>query len=310
MDSSHSNTRIADAASGNWVEALLPASWLPYAQLMRLDRPIGWWLLLLPCWWGMVLAQVHLGGGWPNLWHGLLFLFGAIVMRGAGCVLNDLADREFDAQVERTRQRPLPSGRVGVRGAFVFLALLLVLGLAVLLQFNNATIVTGAASLLIVAIYPFMKRVTYWPQVVLGLAFNWGALVGWTAETGTIALPAVALYLGGLFWTLAYDTIYAHQDKEDDILIGVKSTALKLGEATRNWLYGFFALALACFAVAAWQAGAGWPSAVAIIAAALHALWQCRIFDGDNPSLCLQLFKANRTFGLLLLTGFVLDCFM
>ncbi len=314
MDSSHANhaasSRVADATPDNWVERILPPAALPYAQLMRLDRPIGWWLLLIPCWWGLALAAIAQGPRPELLWFAVLFLAGAIVMRGAGCVINDIFDRKIDAQVERTRSRPLPSGRVGLNSALAFLAVLLLAGLAVLLQFNTLTIMTGLASVVIVAIYPLMKRVTYWPQAVLGLAFNWGALVGWTAATSTLTAPAIALYAAGVFWTLAYDTIYAHQDKDDDILIGVKSTALKFGKSTQPWLAAFFILSLACLAVAASLVNAGPASYVGLAAAAAHAAWQCRTFDDSDSARCLQLFKANRTYGLLVLTGFLVDLFI
>ncbi|MFO1033923.1 MAG: 4-hydroxybenzoate octaprenyltransferase [Hyphomicrobiales bacterium] len=306
----NSGNHIADATPGNWVERTLPAPTLPYAQLMRLDRPIGWWLLLIPCWWGLALAMMVDAPRWLDLWFALLFLLGAIVMRGAGCVINDIFDRDFDAQVARTRLRPLPSGRVSVKGALVFLAVLLALGLLVLLQFNWLTVFTGLASALIFTIYPLMKRITYWPQLVLGIAFNWGALVGWTAHAGSLSLAPLLLYAGGISWTLAYDTIYAHQDKDDDILIGVKSTALKFGAKTRHWLAGFFALALASIAVAAWLAGGSWGSAAALAIAAVHAQWQCRKFDDSNSALCLALFKSNRIFGLVVLGGFVMDAFL
>ena len=307
MDSSQASNRVADAIPGNWVERLLPPSALPFAQLMRLDRPIGWWLLLIPCWWGLALAAISQNPRWEFLWFAVLFLVGAITMRGAGCVINDIFDRKIDARVERTRSRPLPSGRISLTGSLVFLALLLLLGLVILLQFNRLTVYTGLASIIIVAVYPLMKRITYWPQAVLGLAFNWGALVGWTAATDTLAAPAIVLYLAGIFWTLAYDTIYAHQDKDDDILIGVKSTALKFGSATRPWLAAFFTLNLACLVLAANWVNAGWLSYLGMAAAAAHAVWQCRTFDDANSSLCLQLFKSNRTYGLLVLTGFLVD---
>ena len=310
MVSSSPDIHIADARSLNWVERLLPSPLLPYAQLMRLDRPIGWWLLLLPCWWGLALSTITREHSWQHLWFAVLFLIGAIVMRGAGCVLNDLADQEFDSKVERTRNRPLPSGRVTVKAALVFLAALLLVGLATLLQFNWPTILTGMASLIIVAVYPFMKRITHWPQAVLGLAFNWGALLGWMAITATLTAAPLFLYAGGVFWTLAYDTIYAHQDKDDDILIGVKSTALMFGDATRGWLGAFFVVALVFFAMAAGLAGAGFWSYAGLVAAAVHAVWQCRKFDGNDSSLCLKLFKSNRTFGLLVLLGFLLDGFL
>ena len=302
-----SNATIKDAVRAHWVERL-PPSFLPYAQLMRLERPIGWWLLLLPCWWGLALATLAQGGGVPNLYHAALFLIGAIAMRGAGCVVNDLADQDFDASVERTRNRPLPSGRVSRQQAIIFLSVLLLIGLVVLLQFNRLTIITAIASLVIVAIYPFMKRITYVPQLVLGLAFNWGALVGWTAETNTLAAAPITLYLGGICWTLAYDTIYAHQDKDDDVLIGVKSTALLLGKSTPMWLAIFFTLSLACGVAALWLAHAPLIAHIGVVAAALHAIWQIKSFDDADSTRCLHLFRANRTFGLLILFGMIAGC--
>jgi len=310
MDSSKASTRVADAAPGNWVERLLPPAALPYAQLMRLDRPIGWWLLLIPCWWSLALAAHTTAPRLQYLWFGILFLVGAVVMRGAGCVINDIFDRNFDAQVARTRSRPIPSGRVSVKQALVFLAFLLLAGLAVLLQFNLSTIVTGFGSVAIIVVYPLMKRITYWPQAVLGLAFNWGALVGWTAVTEAVAWPALALYAAGISWTLAYDTIYAHQDKDDDIMIGVKSTALHFGKATPRWLVGFFAATTVLLGFAAWGTGAGAGAWLGIAAAAMHAGWQVRRFDDTDSGLCLQLFKSNRTYGLLVFAGFILDLFI
>ena len=305
IETSH---HIADAGRDNWVERLLPHALQPYAQLMRLDRPIGWWLLLLPCWWGLFLAQISRGGGLPNLWFVFLFLFGSVIMRGAGCTLNDIVDRKFDALVARTKGRPIPSGRVSVRRAFVFLASQCLVGLAVLLQFNLYTIVLGSVSLLIIAIYPFMKRITNWPQLVLGLAFNWGALVGWSVVHGSLAWPAFTLYLGGIFWTLGYDTIYAHQDKEDDALIGVKSTALQFGEQTTRWLIGFFALALLSIDAALWLAAASFIAHMGVALAALHAAWQIKRFDANSSALCLHLFKSNREFGLIIASFLFLDC--
>jgi 4-hydroxybenzoate polyprenyltransferase len=307
MTQASGSSHIADAKPINWVERFLPAVALPYAQLMRLDRPIGWWLLLLPCWWGLVVGQIALGGGIPNLWHAGLFLAGAIVMRGAGCTLNDMADVDFDAKVERTKNRPIASGRVSRRQAFVFLAAQALVGLVILLQFNWYTVFLGASSLLIVAIYPFMKRITHWPQFVLGLAFNWGALVGWTASHGALSPAALLLYAGGIAWTLAYDTIYAHQDKEDDVLIGVKSTALLFGANSKPWLGLFFGTALVLFGLALWSINAGLFAFLGLAAAAAHGLWQLQSFDHSDSALCLKLFKSNRTFGLLFLTGFLLD---
>ncbi len=299
--------RVADALPDHWADRLLPLSFRPYARLMRLERPIGWWLLLLPCWWGLALAQVAAGGGVPNPWYALLFLIGAVIMRGAGCTLNDIADRNFDGQVERTRLRPIPAGQVSVKGAFIFLVLLCLAGLAVLLQFNWFTVFTGAASLLIVAIYPFMKRITYWPQAVLGLAFNWGALVGWAAVHGSLSAAPLLLYAGGIAWTLAYDTIYAHQDKEDDVLIGVKSTALRFGDNSLVWLGAFFALALVLIDAAIWAAGGGLLAHVGVAGAAMHAAWQLARFDAANSARCLEIFRSNRIFGLIITLGLLLD---
>jgi 4-hydroxybenzoate polyprenyltransferase len=301
------SARIADAPAHGWVQHL-PAALLPYAQLMRLDRPIGWWLLVIPCWWGLALGQIAAGGGVPNLWHAVLFLVGAIAMRGAGCALNDIADRDFDARVERTRNRPIASGRITRLQAFVCLALLSFAGLIILLQFNWYSVVLGVCSLAIVAVYPFMKRITHWPQAVLGLAFNWGALVGWSATHGALSVAALLLYGAGVSWTLAYDTIYAHQDKEDDVLIGVKSTALLFGANTTPWLAAFNGAALILMAAALVAANAGLFSYIGLAAATLHATWQVARFDHAKPALCLKLFKSNRTLGLLFLAGLLMDC--
>ena len=306
-DASHPETRIADALPDHWADRVLPGWARPYARLMRLERPIGWWLLLLPCWWGLALGQIALGGGVPNPWYALLFLVGAIIMRGAGCTLNDIADRNFDGRVERTRLRPIPAGQVSVPQAMAFLVMLCLLGLVILLQFNWFTVVTGAASLVIVAVYPFMKRITYWPQAVLGLAFNWGALVGWASIHGSLSLAPLLLYAGGISWTLAYDTIYAHQDKEDDALIGVKSTALKFGDRSIWWLGFFFALGIALIDAAVWIAGGGLIAHVGVAGAALQAAWQLARFEPDNGPRCLELFRSNRIFGLIITFGFLLD---
>jgi len=299
--------RVADALPDHWADRALPKPLRPYARLMRLERPIGWWLLLIPCWWGLALGQIAFGGGLPSLWFAALFLVGAIIMRGAGCTLNDIADRNFDGRVERTRLRPIPSGQVSVTQAFAFLVLLCLAGLAVLLQFNWFTVFTGAASLIVVAVYPFMKRITYWPQAVLGLAFNWGALVGWTAVHGTLSAAPLLLYAGGIAWTLAYDTIYAHQDKEDDALIGLKSTALRFGDATIWWLGLFFFLALALIDAAIWLAGGGIIAHLGIAGAAMHAAWQLARFDHANSARCLELFRSNRIFGLIITSSLLLD---
>jgi 4-hydroxybenzoate polyprenyltransferase len=298
----------ADAPATNWVDRLLPPALQPYARLARLGAPIGWWLLLIPCWWGLVLARIAAGGGIPNLWYAALFLIGAIVMRGAGCTLNDIADRDFDAKVARTRSRPIPSGQITVKASLVFLAVQCFAGLLILLQFNIFTIFLGAASLIIVAIYPFMKRITYWPQLFLGLAFNWGTLVGWSAIHASLSAAPILLYAGGIFWTLAYDTIYAHQDKEDDALIGIKSTALKFGQASIYWIAFFFAAALILIDAAIWLAGGGLIAHMGIAGAALHAAWQISRLELDDSARCWMLFLSNRQFGLIVLAGLLLDC--
>jgi 4-hydroxybenzoate polyprenyltransferase len=273
---------------------------------MRLDRPIGWWLLLIPCWWGQALA--HIASGTPiNGWHALLFFLGAIIMRGAGCTINDIADRNIDAKVERTRNRPVASGRITVTQATIFLILQLAAGLAILLQFNTRTILAGLLILPVIAVYPLMKRVTYYPQIVLGIAFNWGVVVGWLASHEDLSSAPICMYLGAILWTLAYDTIYAHQDKEDDAIIGVYSTALKFGNRTPLLLSICFSLALMLFAAAAYGAGASWFTALGLSCALCHAAWQVYHFTDSDSKLCLKLFKSNRTFGLIILTGFILD---
>jgi len=292
----------SDIPLGNWVDRWLPAAARPYARMARFDRPIGWWLLLFPGWWSVALAAP----GWPSLRLMVLFLVGAIVMRAAGCCFNDITDREFDAQVARTATRPIPSGQVSVKQAVAWMITLALIGFLILLQFNLFAIGVGAASLLLIAIYPFMKRITYWPQFVLGLAFNWGALLGWAAVTGGLSWPAGLLYIAGIFWTLGYDTIYAHQDKEDDLLIGVKSSALRLGRNTRPWLYVFYGLAILFTGWAGWMTGEGWPFYVALAAAAIQAAWQGHDIDLDDPQDCLAKFKSNQIYGWLVLIGIVL----
>jgi 4-hydroxybenzoate polyprenyltransferase len=253
----------------------------------------------LPCWWSVALATP----GWPNLWMLALFAVGAVVMRGAGCTLNDIADRHFDGRVARTATRPIPSGQISVVRAVVFLGALLLIGLAVLVRFNAFTIGVGMLSLVLVAIYPFTKRITYWPQLVLGLTFNWGALMGWAAVRGDLEAPALALYAAGVFWTLGYDTIYAHQDKEDDMLIGVKSTAIKFGTATRAWLYGFYALGVALLALAGAFAHLHGSFYAILALAAAHLVWQAAKVDIDDAKDCLAKFKANRDFGIIVLAA-------
>jgi 4-hydroxybenzoate polyprenyltransferase len=297
--------RVADS-TGNWVDGVAPAWARPYLRLARLDRPIGSWLLLMPCWWSVGLAAVH-ARSQVNVWHLLLFFIGAFAMRGAGCTWNDIVDRDLDSQVERTRSRPIPSGQVTVASAAAFLMLQALVGLAVLLQFNRFTIYVGFASLAVVAIYPFMKRITYWPQIVLGLAFSWGALMGWPATFARLDLPALLLYAGAISWVIGYDTIYAHQDREDDALIGIKSTALLFRERTKPMLALFYALAVALIALAGWSAGAGLLFALGLLAFATHLAWQIARLDVDDPINCLVVFKSNRDAGLILFAGLVLD---
>jgi 4-hydroxybenzoate polyprenyltransferase len=301
------NGEVADAMPLNWVDRLAPQSFKPYMRLARLDRPIGTWLLLWPCWWSLALAALYRGTQFPSLWLIVLFGIGAIVMRGAGCTYNDLVDKDLDGRVERTRSRPIPSGQVSVGQAKSFMIAQALVGLGVLLQFNWFAIWLGAASLLIIAIYPFMKRITYFPQIVLGLAFNWGALLGWAAVTGELHPAAYVLYLAGIGWTLAYDTIYAHQDKEDDALVGIKSTALRFGKTTRYWLVLFFMITVFGIGLAGILAGAGKVFLVVLGLAAFHAIWQLKRLDIDDPDTCLMLFRSNREFGWLVFAAILTD---
>jgi 4-hydroxybenzoate polyprenyltransferase len=297
---------VADA-TGNWVDTRAPAWSRPYLRLARLDRPIGSWLLLLPCWWSSALAAVAAHQVAPRVTHLVLFFIGAFAMRGAGCTWNDIVDRDLDASVERTRSRPIPSGQVSVAQAAAFLALQALVGLLVLVSFNSFTILLGIASLAIVAVYPFMKRITYWPQIVLGLAFSWGALMGWAAAFGRLSLPALLLYAGSIAWVIGYDTIYAHQDREDDALIGIKSTALLFGERTKPILSAFYALAVVLIAAAGFLAGAGAVFAIGLLVFAAHLAWQVVRLDIADPDLCLTLFKSDRDAGLILFAGLLLD---
>jgi 4-hydroxybenzoate polyprenyltransferase len=297
--------RVADS-TGNWVDGFAPAWTRPYLRLARLDRPIGSWLLLMPCWWSVGLAAIH-AHSQVNLWHLVLFFVGAFAMRGAGCTWNDIVDRDLDTRVERTRSRPIPAGQVTVAAAAGFLLLQALVGLVVLLQFNWFTVYVGFLSLAVVAVYPFMKRITYWPQIVLGLAFSWGALMGWPATFGRLDLPAFLLYAGAISWVIGYDTIYAHQDREDDALIGIKSTALLFGERTKFMLALFYALAVALIALAGWRAGGGVVFVLGLGAFAAHLVWQVVRLDVHDPVLCLAVFKSNRDAGLILFVGLALD---
>jgi 4-hydroxybenzoate polyprenyltransferase len=302
---SNSSGRVADA-TGNWVDGLAPTFTRPYLRLARLDRPIGSWLLLMPCWWSVGLAGMR-AGHLPGIWHIVLFFIGAFAMRGAGCTWNDLVDRNLDRLVERTRSRPIPSGQVTVVQAAAFMAAQALIGLVVLLEFNTFTIVTGLVSLVVVVVYPFMKRVTYWPQIGLGLAFSWGALMGWPAAFAELGWPALVLYAGSICWVIGYDTIYAHQDREDDLLIGIKSTALLFGENTRSMLACFYAAAAALIAAAGFMAGGRLIFAIGAIAFAAHLAWQTARLNIDDPAHCLVLFKSNRDAGLILFGAMLLD---
>jgi 4-hydroxybenzoate polyprenyltransferase len=297
---------VADSI-GNWVDTLAPIWSRPYLRLARLDRPIGSWLLLIPCWWSSALAAVAAGAPAPSLSHIALFFVGAFAMRGAGCTWNDIVDRNLDAAVERTRSRPIPSGQVSVAQAALFLLLLALIGLAVLVTFNGFTVTLGIASLAIVAVYPFMKRFTYWPQVVLGLAFSWGAVMGWAAAFGSLAAPPLMLYAGSIAWVIGYDTIYAHQDREDDALIGIKSTALLFGERTKPMLALFYGLAVILLGAAGFSAGAGPVFALGLAAFAAHLAWQIVGLDIAAPDNCLAVFKSDRDAGLILFAGLLLD---
>ncbi|MDX2142236.1 MAG: 4-hydroxybenzoate octaprenyltransferase [Rhodospirillaceae bacterium] len=299
---SEAQTAKTDIPRESWIDRALPARALPYARLMRLDRPIGTWLLLWPCWWSLALA-----GAGPFAWHiYVLFGLGAVVMRGAGCTYNDIIDRDIDAKVARTATRPLPSGQVTRLQAWMFLAAQLLIGLWILAQFNTFAIVVGVASLGLVFSYPFMKRITYWPQAWLGLTFNWGALLGWAVAKGEIGWPAVVLYVAGILWTLGYDTIYAHQDREDDELIGVKSSALALGARTKPFVAVCYALALALIGLAMTEAGWTFWSMACLVAAAAHGAWQVVTLDIDNAANCLTRFRSNRDFGALVMAALIL----
>jgi 4-hydroxybenzoate polyprenyltransferase len=298
--------RVADA-TGNWVDTRAPMWSRPYLRLARFDRPIGSWLLLMPCWWSAALATAVSGqiGQLPGLV--VLFFVGAFVMRGAGCTWNDITDRDLDALVERTRSRPIPAGQVSVAQATIFLVVQALIGLAVLLQFNRFAVATGIASLVIVAVYPFMKRITWWPQTVLGLAFSWGALMGFAVVLGRIDASALFLYAGSIAWVIGYDTIYAHQDAEDDALIGIKSTALLFGARTRPALMVFYAMAVALIGCALWLGAARWPAWIGLAAFAVHLAWQIARLDISDPALCKRVFYSNRDAGLLLFAGLLAD---
>jgi 4-hydroxybenzoate polyprenyltransferase len=299
------DARLLDAAPGTLAGRFAPDWARPYVRLARLDRPIGWKLLLLPCWWSAALAAIAAEKPWPNPYHIVLFLVGAIAMRGAGSAWNDILDRDIDAKVERTKARPLPAGEVRLKAAFLFMGFLALIGAGVLLSFNNFSIGLGLASLVVIAIYPLMKRITFWPQAVLGLAFAWGGLMGWAALFGSLDLPPILLYAGAIAWTIAYDTIYALQDLRDDSVIGVRSTARLFGGRTRLAVGAFQALAVLLVTSSLVLVGGNVVGYLGCAGFAAHLAWQTASIDVDDPKKALMLFRSNWPAGLILFAGLV-----
>lgn len=306
------NSRVADAPSDNWVYRFLPQGLWPLAQMARWDRPIGWQLLLLPCLWSAAMAanaqialgdETHFSIYQTFVWHCVLFTIGAIAMRGAGCTYNDLVDHKLDAQVERTRSRPLPAGRITRKNAKLFIIAQLAVGALVLFQFNWFSIFLAIASLVVVAIYPFAKRFTDWPQFFLGLAFSWGAFIGWSAIFAEVNWASFSLYLAAVVWTIGYDTIYAHQDREDDALIGVRSTARLFAENTKAWLVGLYGATLAFLALAFYLSSMPLIAFITLVFVMGLFIWQIKVLDIDNPDQCLRLFKFNGKVGLVIFAG-------
>jgi 4-hydroxybenzoate polyprenyltransferase len=296
--------RLPDAPPDNWVDRFAPEPLRPWLKLGRFDRPIGTWLLMLPGWQGVALAGA-MKGQWPDLRLLVLIAIGAAVMRGAGCAYNDIVDRDYDAKVARTAKRPIPSGRISVRQAWAYVVVLSLIGLAILLTMGPLAIGLGAGSLLLVGAYPFMKRITWWPQAWLGLTFNWGALLGFAAAAGTLGWAPVLLYASGIAWTLGYDTIYAVQDMEDDALVGVKSSARALGPRAPAAVLGFYAASVLLAVAAAWAGRLG-PLFLPFAGAfALHLSLQASRLRVDDGALALRLFKSNRDAGLLLFAGMI-----
>jgi 4-hydroxybenzoate polyprenyltransferase len=294
-------------ASSSWVERWAPERWQPYLRLGRFDRPIGTWLLLFPCWWSLGLAQISSGEPYPDIGYLILFAIGAMTMRASGCAYNDYVDREIDAKVERTAARPLPAGQITPASALVFAVVTALIGLAVLLNFNRFTIWLAIGSLLIVAVYPFAKRFTRYPQLVLGLVFSWGALVGWAAVKGSLDWPAAALYIGCVFWTIGYDTIYAHQDRDDDALLGIGSTALHFGENTLSYVGVVYAVAVVFWLTAGALAGAHLMYFLAVTLAFLQMSWQVATLNTADPDNCLWRFRSNREVGAAIFLGLAAD---
>ena len=305
--------QVSDAVSGNWVDQLAPRFSRPYLRLSRADRPIGTWLLLLPCWWGLGLAILSDGQfALHDVWIFVSCAIGAFLMRGAGCTWNDITDRKIDGAVERTRSRPIPSGQVTVTQAIIWMILQAGIAALILFSYNVQAIILGFASLALVAIYPFAKRFTWWPQAFLGLAFNWGALMIYVAHSGVLRLEAVLLYAAGIIWTLFYDTIYAHQDREDDALIGVKSTARLFADRTPTWLFAFSILSAILLGVATYLACAErgvFSTLIAMLAVPafwMHLRWQMKRFDANDPIRLMLLFRSNRDAGLIVVLFFAI----
>lgn len=303
--------QVADATRGNWVDLYCPPAARPYLRLSRADRPIGTWLLLIPCWWGLACAIIADSAGpqWFDLWIATASVCGAFLMRGAGCTWNDITDRHIDRSVARTRSRPLPSGQVTPAQATLWMGAQALVAFIILFSFNSTAIWLGILALVPIAIYPFAKRFTWWPQVFLGIAFNWGALLGWAAHSHALNWPALTLYCAGISWTMFYDTIYAHQDKEDDALIGVKSTARLFAEQTKSWLLGFLIAMGMLLAVTFSNLNAAiyplFAAFLGLCAFLSHLVWQRAVLQIDTPENCLLLFRSNRNAGLIL-SGFLL----
>ena len=295
--------QVADAVKDNWVDSLAPIFARPYLRLSRADRPIGTWLLYIPCIWGILLAAIYdenlqIRDAWLILASGV----GAWLMRGAGCTWNDITDRDYDSKVARTRSRPIPSGQVTVPQAIVWMGFQAIIAFAILLSFGQQAVIMGITSLVFIAVYPFAKRFTWWPQVFLGLAFNWGALLGWVAHNGSLKWPAVVLYLSGVAWTLFYDTIYAYQDTKDDALIGVKSTARLFGEYGFRWLSLFLGLSVVLMATAIAMilpinSSIFWIAIIGPVLFGCHMAWQLSILDTNDSEILLRLFRAMRNVG-------------
>jgi 4-hydroxybenzoate polyprenyltransferase len=298
---------VADAPRANWVDRYAPVSWRPYLRLGRFDRPIGGWLLLFPCWWSQALAEIGSGKPYPRLDYLLLFAIGAFVMRASGCAFNDYVDRDIDAKVHRTANRPLPSGQISPTMALVFVVITAFIGLAVLLQFNTFTIALAILSLPVVAAYPYAKRLTPFPQFVLGMVFSWGALAGWAAIKGSLGAPALILFAGGVLWTVGYDTIYAHQDKEDDALLGIGSTAIKFGEDTVSYVGVLYLSAVGLWLLAGALAGMHLIYYLALTLVFLQMSWQVSTLDINDPANCLRRFRSNRDVGIAVFLGLVAD---